>query len=305
MIQEMNDPSLPTKNVELKVLAKVSQKHHAYYQQERQRQQRHKQNSYDNENENEIWLQMVQRGKSTSFKDEVLCQDKNNNNNNNKDNDDDCIVVDYEADIESFSSEEIIPSRERSWQYQTCIEFGSYQTCQEDCPFASHYHQVDMDLEICTRAFNVTNSTEVYENIQASLDHYGGKESFVNTDGSAGISNILTINGIWIPGRSWVSKDRISPVISYRFRSWREPVIFFLTHPVKDTDSLEVIQIREYLCSVVMGWLDIDSTDSDSMISSSATTTTTTANMNDNNEIVPIKNDEIVKLRSRSTVAAN
>ena len=69
MIQEMNNPSLTTTNVELEVLAKISQKQHAYYQQEQKQRQRNQNNHY--ENENETWLQMVTRGKFTPLSEEV------------------------------------------------------------------------------------------------------------------------------------------------------------------------------------------------------------------------------------------
>jgi len=304
MIQEMNDPSLPKTNVELEVLAKVSHKQYAYYQQEQKRQQRNTNNQY--ENENEMWRQMVTRGKFASFREEVLSQDENNNNNNNDDNDDDCIVVDFEAHIEACSNEEIQPFGLRSWRYQTCTEFGFYQTCLDDCPFASHYHLIDFDLEYCARAFNITNPNDVYDNIQASLEHYGGKNIFANVD--PGISNILTINGNVDPWSDLGLEEKDSTSYTLPIKVVAGASHHFWTHKVKDTDSLEIIQIREYIYSVVMDWLEIDSTDSDSTLSSSATSTastTTTTNMNEKDDIVPINNDEIVNLRSHSTVAAN
>ena len=282
MIQEMNGPSLTTTNVELEVLAKVSHKQHAYYQQEKKRRQRNQNNHYGNENE--MWLQMVTREKLTPFKEEFLIQDENNND----DNDNNCIVVDFEAHIESCSSEEIKPFGLRSWRYQTCTEFGFFQTCLDDCPFASQYHQIDMDLEMCARAYNITNPNDVYDNIQASLDHYGGKDIFVNTDGSAGISNILTINGNVDPWSVLGLEEKDSTSYKLPIKVVAGASHHFWTHKVKDTDSLEIIQIREYIYSVVMDWLEIDPSNSDSTISSatSTTATTTTTNMNDKDEIV-------------------
>ncbi|OEU17396.1 peptidase S28 [Fragilariopsis cylindrus CCMP1102] len=165
--------------------------------------------------------------------------------------DEDCTDVDYEAYLEFYGSEEIKLGGSRSWLYQTCTEFGFYQTCLDDCPFASHYHEIDLDLEFCSRIFNITN---VYDNVQSSLDYYGGKD-FINTD----TSNILTINGNVDPWSvlgleeddSMNYKLPVKMVAGASHHAW--------THAVKDTDALEIIQIREFIYSCVMDWLGIGS----------------------------------------------
>jgi len=306
MIQEMKDSSLPTTttNVELEVLAKVALKQNEYYQQEQKRKRRNKKNQYKNENEgegeNEMWLQMVAtRGTSTSFREELVIQ-----NENNSDDDDDCIVIDFEADIEYYSNEEI-RTGERSWMYQTCTEFGYFPTCLDDCPFASHYNPIDYHLEYCARNFNITNPNDVYDNIQASLDHYGGKNIFANVD--PGISNILTINGNVDPWSVLGLEEKDSSSYKLPIKVVDGASHHFWTRAVKDTDSLEIIQIREYIYSVVMDWLGIDSTNKVSEISNGTTSTNNNNNnMNvkdDDNDIVPINKDEIVKLWSHSVVA--
>jgi serine protease 16 len=224
--EEKYDP--PVTNIELEVLAKVAQKQ---YNQEQRR------NNQLNEMQLQLQTQMLTRDK---FEQSKLNQD-----------DDDCTNVDYDAYIEFFASEEIKPGGSRSWLYQTCAEFGFYQTCLDDCPFASHYHEIDFDIEFCSHIFNITN---VYDNVQASLDYYGGKE-FINTDAS----NILTINGNVDPWSvlgleeddSTNYKLPVKMVTGASHHAW--------THAVKDTDALEIIQIREYIYSCVMDWLGIGS----------------------------------------------
>ena len=80
---------------------------------------------------------------------------------------DECMPVDFEAVLEEVTKTEVDSFGWRSWLYQTCSEFGFYQTCREDCPFASHFHQIDMDLEICEKAVNITN---VFDNVQATKE---------------------------------------------------------------------------------------------------------------------------------------
>uniref|UniRef100_A0A7S4EPT6 Thymus-specific serine protease n=1 Tax=Pseudo-nitzschia australis TaxID=44445 RepID=A0A7S4EPT6_9STRA len=201
-------------------------------------------------------------------------------------NDSNCVDVDFDAMVEYFSGLEIKPSGDRSWLWQTCTEFGFYQTCGEDdnCPFASHFHNIDSDLEICARLFNIT-SDRVYQNVQSSLDLYGGKE-FLD---SGAASRILTVNGNVDPWSALgLEEDSSSSTISSTSTSsdgnaattivhnnYLLPVKMvdgashhFWTHAIKDTDALEILKIREYIYSCVMSWLGIPTT---------ATNTTTTA----------------------------
>lgn len=176
---------------------------------------------------------------------------------------DDCVDTDYDGMIELYSSDEISSFGFRSWLYQTCTEFGFYQTCLDDCPFASYWHQVDMDLEICYRVFNITN---VYDNVQNSLDHYGGK-AFVNTDAT----NILSINGNVDPWSVLGLKENDSTSYRLPTKIVDGASHHFWTHAVKDTDALEVIQIREFLYSCLQSWLGINPlvlSDSDKVTSS-------------------------------------
>ena len=63
----------------------------------------------------------------------------------------------------------------RSWLWQTCTEFGFYQTCEfnSTCPFQHGYHTIELDLEICEKAFGIS-PLAVKENIRETLLYYGG-----------------------------------------------------------------------------------------------------------------------------------
>jgi serine protease 16 len=157
-----------------------------------------------------------------------------------------CTPVDWEEILNELSKPEVTDEGMRSWLWQTCTEVGFYQTCDETCPYASFFHLVDMDLELCRVAFNVTN---VYDNVQASLDHYGGLDI-------SGGSRVLSVNGNVDP---WsVLGLQKSPKYSLPVQLVDGASHHFWTHPVKQTDEVEIVQIREYIYSVVMEWLGVE-----------------------------------------------
>lgn len=217
-------------NMEMEVLAKVSDR------------QKFGKRREDNMRSFSIHDQMMTRAKP--LKASGLLRELND--------DDDCQSSNFDDIVEYYSSLDIESFGGRSWLWQTCTEFGFYQTCEDDCPYASHFHSVDSDLEICSRVFNIS-SDEVYENVQSSLDHYGGK-AFLRP-GAA--SKILVVNGNVDP---WSvlgleendSTDYLLPVKVVDGASHH-----FWTHAVKDTDALEILQIREYIYSCVMNWLGL------------------------------------------------
>lgn len=183
---------------------------------------------------------------------------KNEDTNDPSDpNDDkDCLDVDFQAVLELYSKTDVDASGDRSWLWQTCTEVGFYQTCTSDrCPFAKHYHQVDLDLEICQYVYNISTQ-DVYDNVQASLDHYGGLD-IVNTDSAA--SRILSINGDVDPWSVLGLQEGQSTTYSLPIKMVPGASHHFWTHAVKDTDAVEIVEIREYLYSVVIGWLGIHS----------------------------------------------
>ncbi|KAL3928845.1 MAG: hypothetical protein SGARI_004918 [Bacillariaceae sp.] len=158
----------------------------------------------------------------------------------------DCMPVDFEAMLE-----EVDNFGWRSWLYQTCSEFGFYQTCGDDCPFASHFHQIDLDLEICQKVFNITN---VYANVQATQDRYGGFD-IVDSDAA---TQILSVNGNVDPWSMLALSKAEETIYSLPIKEVDGASHHFWTHPVKDTDSDEIVQAREFIHSTVMDWLDID-----------------------------------------------
>lgn len=158
----------------------------------------------------------------------------------------DCVDIDWKAAVKEYSEPRITSGGMRSWLWQTCTEFGFYQTCDETCPFASFYHLVEMDLELCKVAYNITN---VYENVQATIDHYGG----LNIGAS---SRVLSVNGDVDP---W---SELGLIVSPKYSLPAEMVTgashHFWTHQVRDSDATEILRVREYIYSVVVDWLGIN-----------------------------------------------
>jgi hypothetical protein len=161
-------------------------------------------------------------------------------------NSNECMEVDWNTTLVELSKPTVTDGGWRSWLWQTCTEVGFYQTCNDDsCPYAASFHSVDVDLEICRVAFNVT---DVYENVQASLDFYGG----LDLDGG---SRVLFVNGDvdpWSALGVLNSTERSLPaavVAGASHHAW--------THVVRESDAPEINQVRNYIYSVVMNWLNI------------------------------------------------
>ena len=155
----------------------------------------------------------------------------------------DCIDVSWQETLEYLSEPRVDFGGMRSWLWQTCTEVGFYQTSNDSSPFASFYHLIDMDMEICRVAYNITN---VYDNVQATRDYYGGLDI---SDGS----RVLSVNGNVDPWSTLGLHE--SPKHSLPVKMVNGASHHYWTHAVQDSDAPEVVQIREYIYSVVFEWL--------------------------------------------------
>ena len=139
----------------------------------------------------------------------------------------------------------------RSWLWQTCTEWGFYQTCEDsnaDCPFGRGWHKLDEDLEICEKAFGV-EPLQVAKAVQDSLDYYGGWR--------LAATKILSVNGDVDPWSELAiqhSDDANLPALVVPGASHH-----FWTHPSKDSDSVEVVASRQHIHRTVIQWLDENS----------------------------------------------
>ncbi|XP_065055370.1 thymus-specific serine protease-like [Rhopilema esculentum] len=101
-----------------------------------------------------------------------------------------CVGNSYQGYINSLKWDQVDPSgyaNARQWYYQTCTEFGYYQSCEEgtSCVFSSRITMNSM-INICQAVYNIT-STQVYQSVTSTNKYYGGK--------SLGVSRIVFPNG--------------------------------------------------------------------------------------------------------------
>ena len=135
-----------------------------------------------------------------------------------------------------------ISNPERVWLYQTCSEWGFYQTCteQSNCPYTKGYHPLSLDYELCQILFGIS-AVQVDEQVAMTLTRYGGR--------SIQSSRIFFINGEIDP---WRGLSVLKPV-NNDMRVLRVPGAshHFWTHPILDTDDQLIRAAREEIWSEV------------------------------------------------------
>lgn len=109
-----------------------------------------------------------------------------------------CTTIDYYADnIAPLLNTTLEGGTARIWTYQTCSEFGFYQTCDPatDCIFTSspHLNTLDSYYDQCEKAFGITG-IQVEAAVSASNVWSGGWHP--------GSARVLYINGQVDPWRS-------------------------------------------------------------------------------------------------------
>ena len=172
------------------------------------------------------------------------------NGRDNIDNDT-CVEVDWEQTIAYLSSDEAMEEGTRSWLWQTCTEFGFYQTCEVDseCPYGKGHHNLSMDLEICARAFGVEMDS-VWGSVEQSNEQYGGW--------SIDSSRILFVNGEVDPW-SMLSVDLDHGRSAELPTIWVEGASHhFWTHQVLESDGKNIVQARKAIYGQMIEWLELE-----------------------------------------------
>lgn len=166
--------------------------------------------------------------------------------------DDTCIMIDWNQTILELSNTTVDPDGEnwRSWLWQTCTEFGYYQTCEKDstCPYGRGYHNIDIDYEICRRIFHLSPSS-VKKNIAATTTYY-------RVNNGSEKSRILSINGDVDPWSELAvinSTTTLLPAYMVPGASHH-----YWTHPIKATDDIEIQKARNLIYNTVTTWLEED-----------------------------------------------
>jgi len=101
-----------------------------------------------------------------------------------------CIGNSYQGYIASLKWDQVDPTgyaNARQWYYQTCTEFGYYQSCEKEttCVFSTRI-TVSLMINICQEVFDIPPE-QVYKNVASTNEYYGGK--------SLGVSRIVFPNG--------------------------------------------------------------------------------------------------------------
>jgi serine protease 16 len=166
-------------------------------------------------------------------------------NNTTADNCNRISYDDYMAELSNIYDDEI--KGDRSWLWQTCTEFGFYQTCNynRSCPYGQGWHPLSQDLDICRIAFGVS-PTQVARNIEATMELYGGW--------NLQATRVLSMSGSVDPWSELTLKKSKSsknlPVYEIPGASHH-----FWTHPVKATDGKEIQEAREIIFRTLQTWI--------------------------------------------------
>ncbi len=137
----------------------------------------------------------------------------------------------------------------RVWLWQTCTEFGFYQTCDLDsrCPFTSapHLNSLAASLDYCTMAFGDAITAGVPPAVAATNEGYGGL--------TPGSTRVLYVNGDidpWSAASIASAPGADAPVLwvsGASHHAW--------THPPRESDTAEVVAARRAIFAQVTAWL--------------------------------------------------
>jgi hypothetical protein len=157
-----------------------------------------------------------------------------------------CISANYDSMIQFWANP---ANPDRTWLYQTCTEWGFYQTCEtgSQCPYTQGLHTIDVDLEICQTAFGISGDA-VYKQIANTQAIYGGDK--------IQSSRIMFTNGEIDP---WHANSVLVPPNAQEPTLWVKGASHhFWTHEPLPTDSQEVVAARQQIFSQVKSWLNIE-----------------------------------------------
>ncbi|XP_060582512.1 thymus-specific serine protease-like [Ruditapes philippinarum] len=136
----------------------------------------------------------------------------------------------------------------RQWTYQTCSQFGYYQTCDVDttCPFSHLMDLENSDIQMCRDVFKIDTS-DVDVNVQFSNDYYGGNHTQQ--------SKIIFVNGSIDPWHKLSILTNQTTVGSYSVFIPGTAHCADLS-PQHDTDTVELKNARQEIASLVGQFLE-------------------------------------------------
>ena len=135
------------------------------------------------------------------------------------------------------------------WPYQTCTEFGFYQTCEvgSKCFFVQGLDLLQDQIEFCRTKWKI-DLDEITENVKRSNQHYGGLDP--------NATRIFYPNGNVDPwhGLSILKAPSESlPVLMVEGASHHA-----WTHPTLPTDQSTVVEARKLIREKILEWLNVE-----------------------------------------------
>jgi len=154
-----------------------------------------------------------------------------------------CKVVSYQMMIDAMANPK---NPSRSWLYQTCSEWGFYQTCPvgSQCPYTQGLHTLEVDYDICLTAFDIDADT-VNRQIEYTNAMYGG--SHVQA------TRVMYPNGQIDP---WHALGVLSAPNAEEPTLWVQAASHhFWTHTTQPTDDVFIREARVAIWNQVDAWL--------------------------------------------------
>ena len=134
----------------------------------------------------------------------------------------------------------------RQWIYQTCTEFGYFQTTNDKSMqlFSSQWITLDFFTDMCLRVFDIT-ATEITVAVTKTNKFYGGKD--VNG------TNIVFPNGSVDPWHALSITSDLSDTQKALFIHGTAHCANM--YPPKDDDPLELTLARMNISALIQQWL--------------------------------------------------
>ncbi|KAL6061256.1 Thymus-specific serine protease [Balamuthia mandrillaris] len=157
-----------------------------------------------------------------------------------------CMDISYKTQVAMLSN--TTPAAEdnmRPWVYQTCTEFGYFQTTDSDAQPFGNLVPLSYSIELCEDAFGISNFTP---DINGTNAYYGGRHLDAN-----GPTNILFVNGNIDPWHSLGVTKNLSP-------SLRSILIDGTAHcanvlPSSPNDPPSLVLARKKIAAQIDEWL--------------------------------------------------
>lgn len=138
------------------------------------------------------------------------------------------------------------------WGYQTCTEFGFYQTCESGsgCFFTQGLIDLNASLAFCGSDFGISRGA-IADAIGRTNARYGGLRPDLHF-GAEAATRIMYVNGDVDP---WSALSILSSPAFAILPNVSGASHHFWTHPTKPTDQKSVIEARLAIVAQLRSWL--------------------------------------------------